>query len=52
MGAAKDMWMGAVDSVCEAYRAGNVELSEAVGCLTRMGFDQIEAETMLKEATA
>jgi len=52
MGAAKDMWMDAVEDVTEGFGFDRLTRDEALKALARLGFDRGEAENMLDEAVA
>jgi len=47
MGAAKDMWLDAVEAVEEDYAAAEIDRASALNQLKRLGFDADGAEEMI-----
>lgn len=52
MSASKDMWMDAVERVGEDFACDRITREEALNKLSRLGFDNGEAEVMLDEAVS
>lgn len=50
MSMTKDMWMDAVEAICEGFAAEHLTREEALQSLRRLGLDTDEAETRLNEA--
>lgn len=52
MGAAKDMWMDEIETVCDDFRVERLDRAEAMDRLRRLGLDADEAANLLNGAIA